>query len=217
MPSPAQRAEELHRLINYHNYKYYVEANPEISDREFDRLLEELKQLESDHPELATELQRALDDFGDIPTIPFYWVALFILFYILLVGPIDYFLLKKVFKRLELTWVTFPLIVFTVSAIAYYSAYALKGSDLRINKYDLVDIDERMKLVQGHTWFTLFSPRIQNYKVSVEPTWATSPGWCRPCRRASPHMPSARRDIPGRSRRKASQGRPRRGLSMPPR
>src|SRR5262249_33430916 len=50
-----------------------------------------------DRAELATELQRALDDFGDIPTIPFYWVALFILFYILLVGPIDYFLLKKVF------------------------------------------------------------------------------------------------------------------------
>jgi len=40
MPSPAQRAEELRKLIDHHTYKYYVEANPEISDREFDRLLE---------------------------------------------------------------------------------------------------------------------------------------------------------------------------------
>ncbi|HZT82031.1 MAG TPA: NAD-dependent DNA ligase LigA [Gemmataceae bacterium] len=54
MPTVAQRAEELRRLINYHNYKYYVEAAPEISDREFDRLLEDLRKLEAAHPELAT-------------------------------------------------------------------------------------------------------------------------------------------------------------------
>ncbi|HXG11919.1 MAG TPA: NAD-dependent DNA ligase LigA [Gemmataceae bacterium] len=54
MPTPAQRAEELRRLINYHNYKYYVEAKPEISDREYDRLYDELKKLEEAHPELIT-------------------------------------------------------------------------------------------------------------------------------------------------------------------
>jgi DNA ligase (NAD+) len=54
MPSVKQRAQELRRLINHHNNLYYVEARPEISDREFDRLLEELKQIEADHPELIT-------------------------------------------------------------------------------------------------------------------------------------------------------------------
>jgi DNA ligase (NAD+) len=54
MASTAQRAEELRRLIDHHNFKYYVEANPEISDRDFDRLLEELKQIEAAHPELVT-------------------------------------------------------------------------------------------------------------------------------------------------------------------
>src|SRR5438105_2983440 len=54
MPSSAQRAEELRRLIDHHNYLYYTEAKPEISDREFDRLLEELKELEAKHPELIT-------------------------------------------------------------------------------------------------------------------------------------------------------------------
>src|SRR5437764_716303 len=52
--SIAKRAEELRQLIELHNYKYYVEAKPEISDREFDGLLEELKKLEASHPELAT-------------------------------------------------------------------------------------------------------------------------------------------------------------------
>jgi DNA ligase (NAD+) len=54
MPSAAERAETLRRLIDHHNYKYYVEAKPEISDREFDRLLDELKKIEEKHPELIT-------------------------------------------------------------------------------------------------------------------------------------------------------------------
>ncbi len=52
--SPTKRAEELRRLLNHHNYKYYVEAKPEISDLEFDRQLRELEGLEAAHPELVT-------------------------------------------------------------------------------------------------------------------------------------------------------------------
>jgi DNA ligase (NAD+) len=54
MPKPKNRAAELRRQIEHHNYLYYVEARPEISDREFDSLLEELKQLETAHPDLIT-------------------------------------------------------------------------------------------------------------------------------------------------------------------
>src|SRR5438270_13283441 len=54
MPSLAQRVLELRRQINHHNYKYYVDAQPEISDKEFDGLLKELEKIEKEHPELAT-------------------------------------------------------------------------------------------------------------------------------------------------------------------
>jgi DNA ligase (NAD+) len=54
MPTIGQRVDELRRQIEHHNYRYYVEAAPEISDREFDRLLDELKKLEEAHPELVT-------------------------------------------------------------------------------------------------------------------------------------------------------------------
>ena len=50
----AQRVERLRDEIRYHDRKYYIEAAPEISDLEYDRLLEELKKLEGAHPELIT-------------------------------------------------------------------------------------------------------------------------------------------------------------------
>lgn len=54
MASVQQRLDQLRREIERHNYLYYVEARPEISDREFDRLMQQLKELEAAHPELVT-------------------------------------------------------------------------------------------------------------------------------------------------------------------
>ncbi len=49
-----KRIEELRRLIRYHDYRYYVLNQPEISDYEYDRLFAELKKLEEQFPEFIT-------------------------------------------------------------------------------------------------------------------------------------------------------------------
>ena len=49
-----KRAAELRELLAHHNHRYYVLAEPEISDREYDALYKELEGLESTHPELVT-------------------------------------------------------------------------------------------------------------------------------------------------------------------
>lgn len=49
-----QRLEALRRQINYHNHCYYVLDNPEISDAEYDGLMQELLALERLHPQLVT-------------------------------------------------------------------------------------------------------------------------------------------------------------------
>lgn len=55
MPTdPATEIAKLREEIRYHDHKYYVEASPEISDLQYDRLLERLKKLEDRHPELIT-------------------------------------------------------------------------------------------------------------------------------------------------------------------
>jgi len=50
-----QRVEELRRQINYHDYRYYVLDDPVITDYEYDQLMQELKRLEEEHPELVTD------------------------------------------------------------------------------------------------------------------------------------------------------------------
>lgn len=119
--------------------------------------------------EFLTNLRQHVDTFDGVPVVSFGWVALFIVLYTLLIGPVEYLFLKLVLKRLELTWITFPLIVLTVSAAAYFTAYAIKGNDLKVNKIDVVDVDLAGERVYGRTFFTIFSPRIDSYTIGVEP------------------------------------------------
>jgi DNA ligase (NAD+) len=51
----ADRVVELRKLLEHHNYRYHVLDDPEIEDAEYDRLFDELKALEEEHPELADE------------------------------------------------------------------------------------------------------------------------------------------------------------------
>jgi DNA ligase (NAD+) len=49
-----QRLDELREQVNHHLYRYHVLDDPEISDTEYDRLFDELKALEKEHPDLIT-------------------------------------------------------------------------------------------------------------------------------------------------------------------
>lgn len=48
-----KRIELLREELNYHNYKYYIENQPEISDLEFDQKMQELADLEKQYPEFV--------------------------------------------------------------------------------------------------------------------------------------------------------------------
>lgn len=51
---PAARAEQLRKELEHHAHRYYVLDDPEIGDDAYDRLLDELRAIEREHPELAT-------------------------------------------------------------------------------------------------------------------------------------------------------------------
>lgn len=52
--NPAERYEELTKTIRYHMDRYYNQDDPQITDHEYDQLMQELKALENEHPEFVT-------------------------------------------------------------------------------------------------------------------------------------------------------------------
>lgn len=127
--------------------------------------------------DLATLLSTHLEDFPEVTVVPFGWVALLIFGYILLIGPIDYLFLKKVVGRLELTWITFPTWVIVISVAAYYAAHWLKGDALRVNRVEVVDVDQESETLRGTGFVSIFSPRIDKYTVSYTPSFAAAGEW----------------------------------------
>jgi DNA ligase (NAD+) len=53
-PKTRARAHELHKLLDHHSRRYYVLDDPEIGDDEYDALLDELRTIEREHPELLS-------------------------------------------------------------------------------------------------------------------------------------------------------------------
>ncbi|OPY77034.1 MAG: DNA ligase [Syntrophorhabdus sp. PtaU1.Bin058] len=69
-----KRIEELRKTIEYHNHRYYVLDDPVVSDAEYDTLMRELTQLETEHPDLISPnspTQRVgaqpLEEFSTVP------------------------------------------------------------------------------------------------------------------------------------------------------
>lgn len=52
--SDKEKIEKLRQVLRHHEYRYYVLDDPEISDAAYDRLMNELKELEAAHPKLVT-------------------------------------------------------------------------------------------------------------------------------------------------------------------
>lgn len=67
------RLEELRRLIQYHEWRYYILNDPVISDFEYDKLFKQLEALEEEHPDLITSdspTQRVSSDLtSDFPSV----------------------------------------------------------------------------------------------------------------------------------------------------
>lgn len=123
----------------------------------------------SDAGDIAGVLRGKLDEFEGVRIAPFWLVALLVFGYIVLIGPVDYFFVRHVLKRMELTWITFPAIVIAISVSAYALAFWMKGDQLLVNQVDVLDVDVENGLVRGTSWWNVFSPTSSSYDVTIDP------------------------------------------------
>ena len=93
--------------------------------------------------------------------------------YILLVGPVNYFLLRWQ-KRLHLAWVTIPTVTLIFSAAAFGLGYALHGTDLFLNKIAIIQPEASGK-ARVDSFVGLFSPAQSAYELEVQGGGLLSP------------------------------------------
>ncbi len=118
--------------------------------------------------DLVGQLRSALDQFPQVRLIPFSWIATLVAVYILLIGPLDYWLLKR-WDRPEWTWATFPIAVVGFTTLAVACTWAWKGNALRVNQVSVVDMDLTSGIVRGTTWAHVYSPRTAKFRVATRP------------------------------------------------
>ena len=122
------------------------------------------------YTDLSGQLKGPLEKFSRVRLISFTMVAVLIGIYLLLIGPGDFFLLKKVFRKMEMTWLTFSLITLGFSALAIGLASWSRPHSMQINQLEIIDIDATSGRFHGHTWTKIFSPETRSQSLSFDTT-----------------------------------------------
>ncbi len=101
--------------------------------------------------------------------VPFFFVASLAAVYILLIGPGDYFFLRRMRRGMGWTWITFPAVVALFVAACPWASTWLKRDVTRVNQIDLIDIAAD-GTTRGTSWFSAFSPRAETFDLSLRPS-----------------------------------------------
>jgi len=123
------------------------------------------------YDDISGQLRSALDQFDGVYLLPFSLIVVLLLLYIAVIGPVDYFFLRKCLRqKMHWTWLTFPVAVLVFCAIAWGLAHWTKGDRLRINQVDIVDVDMETGIVRGTTWAAIYSPKSDTYDLTLATT-----------------------------------------------
>lgn len=100
----------------------------------------------------------------DLPSIRF--LGLLLVGYILLVGPVNYLVLRWR-DRMSWAWVTIPVLTLIFSGLAYGLGFGLRGSDIIINEISIVELGQSSRPKRAQTYVGIFSPRRQSYDIQI--------------------------------------------------
>jgi hypothetical protein len=107
--------------------------------------------------------------FTAVTTITFSVVAALIVAYLVLLGPLDYFLIHKLLGRPMLAWISFPLLVLVTCCGAAGLSHWSKGNQTHENQAELIDFDLATDRARGSYWSTLYSPHGDRFDLSLAP------------------------------------------------
>ncbi len=110
------------------------------------------------------DLLGGLSAFQRANPLPLGFVLVFGVVYLLLIGPVDYFVLKKLRKPM-LTWVTFPLMAIGFSVGAAVLITFQKAGDTEVRCAEVVDVFADQSMLRGSGWCAMWSSRRQDILI----------------------------------------------------
>jgi len=119
----------------------------------------------------------AMIDSRQVHKLPVGWLLLLLLVYLVVIGPLDQFWLKRIGKPM-LTWITFPCYVVLFSLVIYLIGYKLRAGESEWNELHMVDvlINGDHAELRGRTYSSVYSPSNQRYDLAGQQKYATLRG-----------------------------------------
>lgn len=120
---------------------------------------------------------RAMIETKQVRKLPLGWLLALLVAYLVVIGPLDQYWLKKI-NRQMLTWVTFPCYVVFFSALIYFIGFHLRAGELEWNELNVVDIlpDHDRAVLRGQTYLSIYSPNNEHYQLAGNQKFATLRG-----------------------------------------
>ncbi len=119
----------------------------------------------------------AMIDSKQVRKLPVSWLLLLLAVYLVVIGPLDQWWLKKI-NRQMLTWITFPCYVVGFSLLIYFIGFMLRAGESEWNELHVVDVmtHNGKSELRGRTYASCYSPSNARYPVASEVTHATFRG-----------------------------------------
>jgi hypothetical protein len=102
-------------------------------------------------------------------------LALLMLGYIVVIGPLNFLLLRR-FGRIELAWLTTPALVVLFLGLTYGASFALRGNRPQLTQLAIVQGFEGSAVGQSTSFLGLFSPQRRSYALRMPPNTLITPG-----------------------------------------
>jgi hypothetical protein len=123
----------------------------------------------SGYDDLSGALRQRLGQaFSSVRPVSFQAVMGLAILFLLVIGPIDYIVVRRWLRRPALAWATLPLNLLVFGAVALAIADSRHASRRpAVNQVELVDVDVETHLARGSVWSTLYSPQARQYDVAI--------------------------------------------------
>lgn len=122
--------------------------------------------------DMASQISGAMEDFEGVSRSSPWWVMGGLVVVLALIGPLDYWIVDRLWKRPMVTWLSFPILLAICAVFAIQAAGRTNGNQLMVNQLAVVDVDGESHFVRGHHWTTLYSPESRRFDLECQPAWA---------------------------------------------